>query len=115
MNLGSPGFKAVGLISSPGGGGDANEGASSGSESAALVRSGAVEFAAGFPGVEPCPPNVREPAARSRVASMNNFGWRRRSATPRARDLGEWRLTKSGRAMFGGWAAAIDLEDDEAA
>ena len=29
-----------------------------GSESAALVRSGAVEFAAGFPGVEPCPPNA---------------------------------------------------------
>jgi len=26
--------------------------------------------------------------------------------------LGWWRLTKSGQAMFGGWAAAIDLEDE---
>jgi hypothetical protein len=29
--------------------------------------------------------------------------------------LGRWRLTKSGQAMFGGWAATIDLEGGEAA
>ena len=26
--------------------------------------------------------------------------------------LGRWRLTRSGQAMFGGWAGAVDLEDD---
>jgi hypothetical protein len=29
--------------------------------------------------------------------------------------LGRWRLTRTGQAMFGGWATAGDLEDDEAA
>jgi hypothetical protein len=74
-------------------------------------------FAAGFPGVEPCPPNASANLRPDRGwASMCNFGWPRRSATPLARDLGRWRLTGSGRAMFGGWAAAIDLhEENEAA
>ena len=39
--------------------------------------------------------------------------WRDRGIAER--HLGCWRLTKSGQAMFGGWATAIDLEDDEAA
>lgn len=29
--------------------------------------------------------------------------------------LGRWRLTSSGRAMFGGWAVGIDLADEEQA
>ena len=49
-----------------------------------------------------------ETLARSFLAD-----WERRGIA--RQQLGRWRLTKSGHAMFGGWATAIDLEDDEAA
>jgi hypothetical protein len=29
--------------------------------------------------------------------------------------LGRWRLTRSGQAMFGGWASGIELDDRDAA
>jgi hypothetical protein len=50
-----------------------------------------------------------ETLARSFLAD-----WERRGIAEQ--HLGRWRLTKSGQAMFGGWASGIELDDqDEAA
>ena len=51
---------------------------------------------------------LEEPQARSFL-----LDWQRRGIAEQ-RD-GRWRLTRSGRAMFGGWADGIDLNEREAA
>jgi hypothetical protein len=48
-----------------------------------------------------------------RLASSFLEHWRDRGVAEEVQ--GRWKLTKRGRAMFGGWAAGIALADEERA
>lgn len=49
----------------------------------------------------------------ARLAETFLEEWRARGIAEE--HLGRWRLTASGRAMFGGWAAGIELDEEQAA